>query len=202
MVILVEVCICKIPKKSVMWKIQYFSIFCDNNSSVLIANWKISMLKIIYSSRPITWWSRNPRGTCHVSKNVSWSWTTLKSKKSKNRTCLIWLPPPPASGVTRDYWDVSHTPGQILQLKKREGPPVTDHVPSRLASDWSNSLWEMRRGWCLLCPLSPIIKNSLKTENCQNIIIIQGEIEGGRYTKFKFQRCWSEQYIKCAYFNK
>ena len=37
---------------------------------------------------------------------------------------MIWLPPPPASGVTRDYWDMSHTPGQILQLKKREGPPV------------------------------------------------------------------------------
>ena len=40
------------------------------------------------------------------------------------RSCLIWLPPPPASGVTRDHRDMSHTPGQILQLKKREGPPV------------------------------------------------------------------------------
>ena len=82
------------------------------------------MPNIIYYSRPIHRCPQNTHGTCHVSTNVSWSWLTLKSKKSKNRTCLIWLPPPPASGVTRDHRDMSHTPGQILQLKKREGPPV------------------------------------------------------------------------------
>ena len=48
------------------------------------------MPKIIYYSRPITWCSQNTRGTCHVSINVSWSLSTLESKKSKNRTCSIW----------------------------------------------------------------------------------------------------------------
>ena len=79
---------------------------------------------IIYYSRAIHRCPQNTRGTCHMSTNVSWSWSTLKSKKSKNRNCMIWLPPSPASGVTRDHWDMSHTPGPILQLKKRQGPPV------------------------------------------------------------------------------
>merc|ERR1711940_502509 len=50
---------------------------------------KISMPKNIYYSRAITWYLQNPRGTCHVSRNVSQSLSTSRSKKSKNRTYLI-----------------------------------------------------------------------------------------------------------------
>ena len=48
------------------------------------------MPKIIYYSRAFTWYLQNPRGTCHVSRNVSQSLLTLRSKKSKNRSYLVW----------------------------------------------------------------------------------------------------------------
>ena len=41
------------------------------------------MPNIIYYSRPIHRCPQSTRGTCHVSTNVSWSLSTLKSKKSK-----------------------------------------------------------------------------------------------------------------------
>ena len=53
------------------------------------ANWKISVANIIYYSKPIHRCHQNTHGTCRMYTNVSWSWSTLKSKKSKNLTCVI-----------------------------------------------------------------------------------------------------------------
>ena len=77
------------------------------------------MPNIIYYSRAI---HRYPKNTCHVSTNVSWSWSTLKSKKSKN--CLIWLILPPGSWMPTDHWVMCHTPGPIFFQKKCQGITV------------------------------------------------------------------------------
>ena len=62
-----------------------------HNSYVFWANWKISVPKTIYCSRPSSWYSQKTRDTCHVSRNVSQSFLTFGSKISKRRTYLIWL---------------------------------------------------------------------------------------------------------------
>ena len=61
-----------------------------HNSYVFWANWKISVPKNIYYSRAFTWYLQNPCGTWHVSRNVSQSLSTSRSKKSKNRNYLVW----------------------------------------------------------------------------------------------------------------
>ena len=121
------------------------------------------MPNIIYYSRAIHRCPQNTRGTCHVSTNVSWSRSTLESKKSKNRNCLIWLPPSPASGSTRDHWDMSHTAGPILQQKKRQGPPVRSQCQCNGCNDSEGKIWQVSSlsrawegywRWSLCCSIS------------------------------------------------
>ena len=54
--------------------------------------------------------------TCHVSKNVSYSWSTLRSKRSKNRNCLISLTPAPGQGMSCCHFAILHTSGPFLKL--------------------------------------------------------------------------------------
>ena len=74
------------------------------------------MPKIIYYSRAFTWYLQNPRGTCHVSRNVSQSLSTLRSKKSKRWTYLNKQPMWSSSGMSQDYKKVWHFYAEFFQI--------------------------------------------------------------------------------------
>ncbi len=76
----------------------------------------LSVSKIIYYSRAFTWYLQNPRGMCHVSRNVSQSLSTLRSKKSKRWTYLNKQPMWSSSGMSQDYKKVWHFYAEFFQI--------------------------------------------------------------------------------------
>ena len=104
-------------KNGLLWKGPFFvpKRIKEKKGFGLRGDTIITVPKIIYYSRAFTWYLQNPRGMCHVSRNVSQSLSTFWSKISKNQSYLVWRS---ASVWILPFWYFFYFWGIGIQARK------------------------------------------------------------------------------------